>query len=106
MSFRGPGTPNGGRSHAVFVPFAVAMPRRDEDEQKLDRLAWVWIAVVIGFFSIPLSKRSPYILPLAPAVAILVAGVFERLVLEVAQFRRRTAVLAPRPANVLSVSAS
>ena len=34
---------------------------------------------VFIFFSLSESKRAPYILPLAPAVAILASGVFERL---------------------------
>jgi 4-amino-4-deoxy-L-arabinose transferase-like glycosyltransferase len=41
-------------------------------------LAWCWVVVIVLFFSLSASKRSPYILPLAPAVAILVAGVAER----------------------------
>ena len=32
----------------------------------------LWIVVVLGFFSIPASKRSVYLLPLYPAVALIV----------------------------------
>ncbi len=64
---------------SLFVPLALALPGRDDDERRLDRLAVVWILVVLVVFSIPASKRSPYILPLSPAVAILVAGLFARL---------------------------
>jgi 4-amino-4-deoxy-L-arabinose transferase-like glycosyltransferase len=63
---------------SFFVPLALVMPGRDADERKLDRLALVWIVGVVLFFSLSPSKRSPYILPLAPAVAILVAGLLER----------------------------
>jgi len=35
---------------------------------------WVWIVVVFGFFSISDSKLIPYILPLFPALALLMAS--------------------------------
>ena len=61
-----------------FVPLAVGLPRRDDDEKRLELLAWLWIAVPILLFSLSASKRSAYILPVAPAVAILASGVAER----------------------------
>jgi len=61
---------------ALFVPLAWAQPD-DENERKLHRLAWVWIAGIVIFFSLSASKRSPYILPVAPAVALLVSGLAE-----------------------------
>jgi len=63
-----------------FVPVAVALPARDDDERRLDLLAWLWLVGPILFFSLSASKRSAYILPVAPAVAVLVSGVAERLV--------------------------
>lgn len=63
---------------AVFAPLALGLPRREPGEKKLDRLAWIWILSLIGFFSLSASKRSAYILPLAPAVAILVSGLGAR----------------------------
>lgn len=65
---------------SFFVPLAWGLPGWDEAERKLDLLAWLWIAALIGFFSLSASKRSPYILPAAPAVAVLVSGVAERWV--------------------------
>jgi 4-amino-4-deoxy-L-arabinose transferase-like glycosyltransferase len=61
-----------------FVPLAAALPRRDNDEHSLDLLAWLWILGPILFFSLSASKRSAYILPVAPAAAILVSGLAER----------------------------
>jgi 4-amino-4-deoxy-L-arabinose transferase len=61
-----------------FVPLAVAQPARDDDESSLDLLAWLWILGPILFFSLSASKRSAYILPVAPAVAVLASGVAER----------------------------
>lgn len=63
---------------SFLLPLAVFSAARDRDERRLHRLAWVWIAAVVLFFSLSASKRSAYILPAAPAVAILVSGVAER----------------------------
>jgi 4-amino-4-deoxy-L-arabinose transferase-like glycosyltransferase len=61
-----------------FVPMAAERRRREPGAGSLDRLCWVWIVVVVVFFSVAQSKRSVYILPVAPAVAILVSGVVMR----------------------------
>ncbi len=61
-----------------FTPLALFLPGRDDDERRMDRLAWIWILGLLVFFSLGSSKRSPYLLPLAPAVAVLVSGVGQR----------------------------
>ncbi len=66
---------------AFFVLLAVALPRRNEGERRLDRLAWIWIAAIIVFFALSRSKRNVYILPVAPAVAILASAYVERMLL-------------------------
>jgi 4-amino-4-deoxy-L-arabinose transferase-like glycosyltransferase len=63
---------------AFFVPLAAALPERDDGERRLDRLCWLWILGLVFFFSLSASKRSAYILPIAPAVAVLAAAVGER----------------------------
>ena len=67
---------------AWLVPLAWGLQPTDRtqerDERRLERLAWGWILVVIVFFSLSASKRSPYILPIAPAVAVLAAAVVDR----------------------------
>lgn len=78
---------------AWLVPFSAALPGRTEGERRLERLAWIWIAAILVFFSFSASKRSPYILPLAPAVAILAAGVYDRLLEGRLSVFRRRAVL-------------
>ncbi len=65
---------------AWFVPLAVALPGRSEETRRLGRLAWSWIFGVLLFFTLSASKRSAYILPLAPAVAILAGAVAARLI--------------------------
>ncbi len=64
---------------AWFVPLAAGLRELDRGARRLDRLAWIWIVAVIAFFSLSDSKRSAYILPIAPAVALLAASVAERL---------------------------
>ncbi len=41
-------------------------------------LSWVWMAVILVFFSIPASKLPGYILPALPPLAYLVAHALER----------------------------
>jgi len=79
---------------AWFVPLAAALPGRDREERRLDLLAWIWIAGLIAFFSLSDSKRSPYILPIAPAVALLAAGVGERWIDGTLSRWRRVVALA------------
>jgi 4-amino-4-deoxy-L-arabinose transferase-like glycosyltransferase len=61
-----------------WIPLAVGGRGRAEGERRLDRLAWALLIAVVAFFSLSESKRSAYILPAAPAVAVLAAGVVER----------------------------
>jgi 4-amino-4-deoxy-L-arabinose transferase-like glycosyltransferase len=60
---------------AFLVPLAIGLPRSDFRERRLALLSWIWIATIMVFFSLSRSKRSPYILPIAPAVALLSAEV-------------------------------
>ncbi len=63
---------------AFFLPAAWWLRPKDEHEANLHTLSWWWIVGMVGFFSLSESKRAPYILPIAPAVAILAAGVIDR----------------------------
>jgi 4-amino-4-deoxy-L-arabinose transferase-like glycosyltransferase len=66
-----------------FVPVAaVAALRRSRDDagRPLGRLLpWVWLLAPLIFFSLSESKREPYMLPAAPAVAWLAASILEPL---------------------------
>ncbi len=78
---------------ALLVPAAIALKTNGSKEFALRRLAWGWITIVIFFFSLSESKRAPYILPGAPAVAILSAAVIERLITgTLTALQRRTAL--------------
>lgn len=61
----------------LLLPAAIWTMRATSTERRLRRLCWIWIATTIAFFSLSDSKRAPYILPVAPAIAVLVASVIE-----------------------------
>lgn len=90
-----------------FLPLAVALPERSEGERRLDRLAWIWIVAIIFFFSLSRSKRGPYILPVAPAVAILVSAYAERMLLgALGKVRRRSGLVIAGALGVLLIAGS
>jgi len=90
-----------------FLPFAFALPERSEGERRIDRLAWVWVVAIIFFFSLSRSKRGPYILPVAPAVAILVSAYAERMLFGVlGKMRRRGGMAIAGVLGVLLIAAS
>ncbi|HXV77899.1 MAG TPA: glycosyltransferase family 39 protein [Candidatus Polarisedimenticolaceae bacterium] len=62
-----------------FLLLLVRLSGREAASVRLlDRWCVAWILTIVAFFSLSASKRSPYILPVAPAVAILAAGTVER----------------------------
>jgi 4-amino-4-deoxy-L-arabinose transferase-like glycosyltransferase len=63
-----------------FVPLAACLPLVDRKERRLLTLAWCWTVATVLFFSCSESKRSPYVLPIAPAVSMLAAAAIHRLV--------------------------
>jgi 4-amino-4-deoxy-L-arabinose transferase-like glycosyltransferase len=66
-----------------FVPIAglaVLKGSGDGPEETLgNKLAWAWLLAPLIFFSLSDSKREPYMLPTAPAVAWIGARLFDRL---------------------------
>ncbi len=75
---------------AFLVPLAVSLPRKDMGERRLALLSWLWIATIVVFFSLSRSKRSPYILPVAPAVALLAGEVAVAFLAGSLERQRRT----------------
>jgi 4-amino-4-deoxy-L-arabinose transferase-like glycosyltransferase len=61
-----------------LVPVAAFVRPAEPAEKRLHGLAWAWILGVILFFSLSDSKRTAYILPIAPAVAVLAESVVYR----------------------------
>ena len=73
------------------LPWSLALPaalvvwlrdRRQETERpavRIRTLLWLWIAVIVGFFSFSQTKQDLYIFPIVSAVAVLGADVLARL---------------------------
>ncbi|MDB9373827.1 ArnT family glycosyltransferase [Nodularia sphaerocarpa] len=67
--------------YSVYLPVAIARTRfwqrsywlSQERSQQLGLFACIWFISIFGFFSIAVTKLPSYLLPLMPAVAILVA---------------------------------
>ncbi len=58
----------------ILLYTRLRLPRSgDQTMLSLRRLFWVWLIVIILFFSIPESKLIGYLLPLLPALAALIA---------------------------------
>lgn len=53
---------------------------RDAQRDPKRLLMWVWVVVVVAFFSMPKSKLLGYVLPAVPPLAFLMADGFMRLV--------------------------
>ncbi|HET9368863.1 MAG TPA: glycosyltransferase family 39 protein, partial [Vicinamibacterales bacterium] len=65
----------------VIVPLVAAWrPRASEEDAahaSIRRLLWIWIVAIFVFFTISRTKQDLYLLPVAPAVAVLVADALE-----------------------------
>ncbi len=59
---------------ALFGGMWSAVKRNTALRFQPQRFLLVWIVVVFGFFSVSSSKLVPYILPLFPALAVLIGG--------------------------------
>ncbi len=71
-----------------------------------EALLWVWVVVVIGFFSLARFKLDPYIFPAAPACCLLAAHAWRRAAEEEDRSARGTrfAVFAVSAALILAGS--
>ena len=70
---------------SLALPAAVAVWLRDRRQTisspdvRIRTLLWLWIAVIVGFFSFSQTKQDLYIFPIVAAVAVLGADVLARL---------------------------
>ena len=80
------------------LPWIIALPATVAGTsllpQRQRRFLWVWATVMFVFFSLSLGKRRVYLLPLRPALAILLAG---WLVPQLARWRGRARTTLPPP---------
>lgn len=65
---------------SCFLPATLCHPRRLKDSPSV--FLWSWVMLPIVFFSFSHSKLVSYILPVFPALAVLVAGAFAEVVEE------------------------
>lgn len=92
---------------SLLLPLTLRLPERSAEERRADRFAWGWIVSVVLFFSLAESKRSAYLLPIAPAVAILVSGLIARLVEgRVESWRRRSVQLVVALLGIAALAAA
>ena len=59
---------------AAVVWFVDAAPRAGRSGSRMRTLLWLWIVVIVGFFSLSAAKQDLYIFPIVPAIAAL-AGI-------------------------------
>ncbi|MEX8517478.1 MAG: phospholipid carrier-dependent glycosyltransferase [Leptothrix sp. (in: b-proteobacteria)] len=58
-------------------------------QRSLERLAWCWLVFITLFFSLPNSKLLGYILPVAPAMALLIGACVTGLAQSATAWQRR-----------------
>ena len=58
----------------VFAAARLVLPTHQDTRSALRQLTWLWLAVIVVFFSLPASKLIGYALPATPAIAMLAAG--------------------------------
>ena len=61
-----------------LVPLGRAAWRAFNERASAEQLLWLWVLVVLLFFSASSSKLPPYILPIFPALAVLTARALTR----------------------------
>jgi 4-amino-4-deoxy-L-arabinose transferase-like glycosyltransferase len=62
-----------------WIPAAFKRPQAEAEARPTIRsLMWIWVAVIVAFFTFPASKLVGYILPVLPPLAYLVADVLTR----------------------------
>jgi len=66
----------------IFLPMALAAPfyRLWNEKQSAMKFFWLWFVAGMVFLTINAGKRQHYILPLMPAMAILIGVILEDLV--------------------------
>jgi 4-amino-4-deoxy-L-arabinose transferase-like glycosyltransferase len=63
---------------AAWWPKQAGDVAHEDPGHKLRALMWVWMGVIVVFFSIPASKLPGYVLPALPPLAYLVADAVQR----------------------------
>ena len=84
------------------LPWILALPLAAVGESRLPsrsrRFLWVWVITMLVFFSLSPGKRRAYLLPLRPALAILLAGWLVPQLGRLREYARESSV--PRAAHL------
>jgi 4-amino-4-deoxy-L-arabinose transferase-like glycosyltransferase len=72
---------------AYLVPAAIVCWRQwragvSDASARVRSLLWIWIVVIVGFFSLSAGKQDLYIFPIVPAVAALASWIVARATTE------------------------
>jgi 4-amino-4-deoxy-L-arabinose transferase-like glycosyltransferase len=62
---------------SLFLPAAALLRPEQSERRRFVRRMWIWILVLLVFFSFSASKRPVYMLPALPAAAALCGAVLE-----------------------------
>ena len=88
------------------LPWTLALPGVVRGESALPlrsrRFLWTWVIVMFVFFSLAIGKRRVYLLPIRPALAILLAGWLAPLLDQLRSLHRP--VVTPRAAHAVIAS--
>ncbi len=77
----------------LFIPYAILYVWRRRHKDAAMRLLLAWSVPALLFFSISIGKRALYLLPIYPALAILIArSILDLAGREPATWRKRTAM--------------
>ncbi len=63
--------------HAGSIVLFTRKDRQGRQRASLRRLMWIWLLLILAFFSLPQSKLVGYILPVFPPLAFLLAETFQ-----------------------------
>jgi 4-amino-4-deoxy-L-arabinose transferase-like glycosyltransferase len=64
----------------LLLPLALWWAFRERSESRVARLLLIWIATIVGFFSMSGTKEDLYILPIVPAVAALIGAMMAKAI--------------------------
>ena len=65
---------------SLMIPVALWWAIRGERQDRIARLLVVWIAAIVGFFSLSGTKEDLYILPIVPAEAALIGAMLAQAI--------------------------
>jgi 4-amino-4-deoxy-L-arabinose transferase-like glycosyltransferase len=65
---------------SLMVPLALWWAVRERRDNRIARLLFIWIAVIVAFFSLSGTKEDLYVLPIVAAEAALIGGMLAQAI--------------------------